>query len=160
MNYKKRLALICTLTVAFGLLGIRRNVHAQQPQDSSYQAISDKFFGLLQQGKPEEAMDYIIGTGPALREIPEETDPLKIKFTAAVNKMGPYVARAKLTDSTVTGLFVYQHYFVAYARQPISIRIKYYKPSKVWICQGIQFDADVSEFIQKAADAKFSGDFK
>jgi len=38
-------------------------------------------------------------------------------------------------------MFIYQHYFVAYERQPISIRIKYYKPGGVWLCYGVQFDA-------------------
>jgi hypothetical protein len=49
-------------------------------------------------------------------------------------------------------MFVYQHYFVAYERQPISVRIKHYKPGATWLCYGVQFDAELADLIPKEAD--------
>jgi hypothetical protein len=62
----------------------------------------------------------------------------------------------KLVETKVAGVFVYQHYFVAYERQPISVRIEYYKSGATWMCYGLQFDAKVTDEIQKAADANLS----
>jgi hypothetical protein len=59
-------------------------------------------------------------------------------------------------ETKVAGMFVYQHYFVAYERQPFSVRIKYYKPGATWMCYGLQFDGEISDEIQKAADANFT----
>jgi hypothetical protein len=104
-------------------------------------------------------MDYVINAGP-LKAMPEQTGPLKTKFIDLAGQLGSYVTHAKLTESNVADIYIYQHYFVAYQTQPISIRIKYYKPSKVWICQGIQFDTELPELIQKAADEKLFTNLK
>ena len=74
--------------------------------------------------------------------------------------MGPYVSRTKLAETKVAGIYVYQHYFVAYERQPISIRIKYYKPGETWVCYGLQSDAKLTDHIQQMAHDKIAIEVK
>lgn len=80
------------------------------------------------------------------------TDQLKAQFVSMGAVMGPYMSHTMLVETKVAGRFVYQHYFVAYERQPISIRIKYYKPGATWVCYGLQFDGNLADDIQKVAD--------
>jgi hypothetical protein len=154
-----RITLICS-AITLGLFGSRYTSQAQPAQDSSYQAISDKFFEMLQQNKASEAFDYIFGTNPATKKMPDKVDQVKAQFTSLRNMMGPYVSHTRLAETKVADMFVYQHYFVAYERQPISIRIKYYKPGATWVCYAVQFDADLDDLIQKVADNKISVDVK
>ena len=51
-------------------------------------------------------------------------------------------------------MYVYQHYLVAYERQPISVRISYYKPAKTWVCYSLSFDVKLTDEIQSATDEK------
>jgi hypothetical protein len=57
-------------------------------------------------------------------------------------------------------MYVYQHYFVAYERQPVSVRIEYYKPGAEWVCYGLQFDTKLTDHVQQMSDAKISMDMR
>jgi hypothetical protein len=151
MKYGMRMALV-SVAIAVGLLGSPTS-QAQQASDSSYQAMSDKFFNLLQQGKGSDAVDYLLGTNPAMKKVPDQIDNLRTQFGSLGTLMGSYVSHTKLVETKIAGMFVYQHYFVAYERQPISVRIKYYKPGATWLCYGVQFDAELTDLIQKEADS-------
>jgi len=155
MRYGIRITLVCA-AIALSALGTHFVSYAQQPQDSSYQEMTDKFFGLLQQDKASDGVDYLFGTNPALTKMQDEAANLKAQFGTVHTLMGRYVSHSKLVESKVAGMFVYQHYFVAYERQPISVRIEYYKSGTTWMCYGLQFDAKVTDEIQKAADANLS----
>jgi hypothetical protein len=143
--------------ILLGLMGCTS--YAQQMQSAAYQTISDNFFDMLQQGKASEAVDYMFITNPELiKKIPDQMDNFKAQFSSLHTLMGAYIAHSKLAETKVAGRFVYQHYFVAYERQPISIRIKYYKPGANWVVYALQFDAELSELIQKTTDNNLSLD--
>ena len=152
MKYSMRVVLVCA-AIAVGFLGSPYTSQAQQASDSSYQDMSDKFFTLLQQNKGSDAVDYLLGTNPAMKKVPDQIDNLKTQFASLGTLMGSYVSHTKLVETKIAGMFVYQHYFVAYERQPISVRIKYYKPGATWLCYGVQFDAELADLIQKEADS-------
>jgi hypothetical protein len=151
------LFVICT-AITLGLLGIP--CHAQQEEDLSYQKMSATFFKILQQGQGSEAIDYLLGTNAAMKKVPDQTQQLKSQLASLGPLMGSYISHTKLAETRVAGMFVYQHYFVAYERQPISIRIKYYKPGGVWLCYGVQIDTDLPDMIQKETDERISLDVK
>jgi len=166
MKYSMRVVLVCA-AIAVGFLGSsytsqaqqdtsqaqQDTNQAQQASDSPYQDMSDKFFRLLQQNKGSDAVDYLLGTNPAMKKVPDQIDNLKAQFASLGTLMGSYISHTKLVETKIAGMFVYQHYFVAYERQPISVRIKYYKPGVAWLCYGVQFDAELTDFIQKQADS-------
>lgn len=125
-----------------------------QAQEASYQAMSDHFFNMVKEGKNTEAVDYLLGTNPAMKKVPDKVEQLKSQFGSLGTLMGSYISHTKLIETKVADMFVYQHYFVAYDRQPISVRIKYYKPGAKWICYELQFDAKLDDLIQQQADNK------
>jgi len=155
MRHGTRIAMVCA-AIALSALGTRFVSHAQQSHDSSYQEMSDKFFNLLQQDKASDGVDYLFATNPAMNKMQDQAANLKGQFGTVRSLMGSYVSHSKLVETKVAGMFVYQHYFVAYERQPISVRIEYYKPGANWMCYGLQFDAKVTDEIEKAADANLS----
>jgi|ERR1700690_429240 len=151
MRHRIGLFFTCT-AITIGLLGIRG--HAQQDEDTSFQKMSGTFFKMLQQGQGAEAVDYLLGTNPAMKKAPDKIDHVKSELASLGTRMGAYVSHTKLAETKVAGMFVYQHYFVAYERQPISVRIKYYKPGSTWFCYGVQFDAELVDLIQKQTDER------
>ena len=106
---------------------------AQQEEDKSYQKMSGTFFQMLQRGQSAEAVDYLLGTNPSLKKTPDKINHVKSDLASLGTRVGSYVSHTKLAETKVAGMFVYQHYFVAYERQPVSIRIKYYKPGSTWL---------------------------
>jgi hypothetical protein len=116
--------------------------------------MSDKFFTLLQQGKGPDAVDYLLGTNPAMKKVPDQIENLKAQFASLGPLMGSYISHTELAETKVAGMYVYQHYFVAYERQPISIRIQYYKPGTTWLCYGVQFDAGLPDLIKTQIDSR------
>lgn len=143
--------LICSAVVLAFAMNLQES-RAQQSQDTSYQDMSNRFFAMLEQQKPDEAIDYMFNSNPSLKKMPDKSEQLKAQFASLDKLVGRYLTNTKLIETQVANRFVYQHYFVAYERQPISIRIKYYKPGAEWMCYGLQFDTDLTDSIQKRAD--------
>lgn len=146
------------IAVILALFAVCGRSEAQQAQN--YQAISEKFFTMLQQGKSAEAVDFMFDTNPALKKMTDQADHLKAQFSELERLAGPYISHTTLAESKVAGAFVYQHYFVAYERQPISIRLKYYKPHDIWMVYGVQFDVDLVDLIEKQTDDHLSSKFQ
>ena len=145
-------SLICGLAIfAFFI-----SPNASFAQDSSYQGLSDSFFDLLGQGKSSDAVDFLFDTNPDLKKMTDDATQLKTQFASLQPLMGSYVSHTKIVETKVAGLFIYQHYFVAYQRQPISVRIKYYKPGSKWLCYSLQFDGKLTDQIQQISDEKIS----
>jgi hypothetical protein len=141
-------AFLCIFIVA--LSAVRIHSQAQQTQD--YQAIADKFFSMLRDGQSGEAIDYVFNTNPRMASMADQREQVKAQFGSLQKLVGSYVSHSKVAETNVAGMFVYQHYFVAYDRQPISLRLKFYKPGKTWLAYGLQFDADLTDEIQRQVD--------
>ena len=152
---------LCSLIVCMLVLEVSTMGSQNQPQQAQqYQVIADRFFSLLQQGKSDEAIDYAFGTNPRLKTMSDQVDQLKSQFRSMEQIMGPYMSSSKLAETKVAGMFIYQHYFVAYERQPISVRLKFYKPANVWMVYAVQFDANLSDAIEKETDEHLYSQFK
>lgn len=149
---------VVVIAVVLVSFGVRAGTQATESRD--YQAIADKFFILLEQGKSEEAIDYTFNTNVELKNQPGKADQLKAKFAELEGKAGSYHSHTKLAETKVAGMFVYQHYFVAYDIQPISVRLRFYKPRDTWRVVGVQFDTDLPDTIAKQADENLGSQFK
>lgn len=148
--------LICAIGLT--LLAVRSYSQGQQAPD--YQAIADKFFAMLQQGQSAAAIDYVFSTNPQMEKLADEKDQLKAKIGSMDKIVGPYISHDKLAETKVAGMFVYQHYFVAYDRQPMSLRLKFYKARDTWRVLGIQFNDDLCDDIGKRTDEQLYNQLK
>lgn len=151
MKLLTRFALIFCVIV-FGVLRDPASEQTQRAQAPPYQALTDKFFDLMRQDKTSAAVDYLFATNPALKKMSDQADALKLQFAKLRTIGGPYKSHTLLVESHVAGRYVYQHYFVAYELEPISLRITYYKPDAVWVCHSLEFDEKLSELVRKEAD--------
>lgn len=98
MKYRMLLVVICGL-LALETSGTQGMSQVLQGQESSYQALSDKFFDLMKQGKASDPVDYMFGTNPALAKMREESEQLKSQFASVGTLMGPYVSHPKLLET-------------------------------------------------------------
>ena len=157
---RTRQSMIRAVISAIALIFWGVSVHTQAPQNRDYQEIADRFFVLLEQGKSDEAIDYMFSTNVALKNMPGKSDQLKAQFGELEKQLGSYHSHVRLAETKVAGMFVYQHYFVAYDIQPISVRLKFYKPRDTWRVFGVQFDTDLPDLIQKQADQNLDRQLK
>jgi hypothetical protein len=158
MKIKQSVFPVVITAVVLGLFGVRAGTQA--PESRDYQAIADKFFTMLEQGKSDEGIDYMFSTNVALKNMPGKSEQLKAQIGELEKQLGSYHSHTRLAETQVAGMFVYQHYFVAYERQPISIRLKFYKPRDTWRVYGVQFDPDLPDVIEKQTDQKLDRQFK
>ena len=150
MKSKTGVALLC----CFLLPAIAEQSFAQpQPRvQSGYRELSATFFQFLEQDKAGEGIDFLFETNPALKQAPGTAEELKTEFAKIRLQAGPYITHSLLVRSRVAGMYVYEHYFVAYDLQPVSLRITYYRRDGVWVCQGVKIDTDVDEMLQSNTD--------
>jgi len=112
MKIKQSVFLVVITAVVIVSFGVRAGTQA--PESRDYQAIADKFFTLLEQGKADEGIDYMFSTNVALKNLPGKSDQLKAQFNDLERQLGSYHSHSKLAETKVARMFVYQHYFVAY----------------------------------------------
>src|SRR5580698_8762461 len=158
MRIKQGMILTVIAAVALAFFGV--HAQTQAAENAGYQVIADKFFALVEQGKSEDAIDYAFSTNVALKNLPGKGDQLKAQFGAIESQLGSYHAHTRLAETKVAGMFVYQHYFVAYERQPISVRLKFYKARDTWRVYSVAFDTDLPELIEKQAEQNLDREFK
>ena len=158
MKIKQSMFRVVIAVVALVLFSVRAGTQA--PESRAYQAIADRFFVLLEQGKSDEAIDYLFSTNVALKNLPGKADQLKAKLDDLQSQLGSCHAHTRLAETKVAGTFVYQHYFVAYDLQPVSFRLRFYKPRDTWRVVGVQFDTDLPDTIAKQADENLGSQFK
>lgn len=136
----------------------RAKTQAQENQD--YQAIADKFFVLVEQGKSDDAIDYLFGTNVALKNLPGKSEQLKAQLSELERQLGSYHSHVRLAESKISDMFVYQHYAAFYDQQPISIRLKFYKARDTWRVFGVEFDSNLADLIEKETDQNLYRQFK
>ena len=159
MRIKQIMLLASVAAIALVCFGVR--ARTQAVENRGYQAIADRFFELLEQGKSDEAIDYFFSTNVNSKTMaPATVDQLKAKINALQKQLGSCHSHTKLLESKVAGMFVYQHYFVAYDLQPVSVRVKFYKPHATWMGFSVHLNADLDDFIEKQTDQNLNHQFK
>ena len=116
-----------------------------------YQATTDRFFELLAGGKPIEAIDFIFSTNPFSARIADSVQAQKARFMGLESFIGKYLSHKKLLDVDMGDMYAYQLYIVAFERQPMSFKFKYYKPKDTWVTQSFVFGYDIDRIIEDLA---------
>jgi len=114
-------------------------------QQSDYHAISDRFFALVAEKKPTEAVDYVFGTNPWLEKVPDQMANVRSQFAGLEPLVGAYVDREALVDSQVSSRYAYMYVLAYYERQPIKIEFHFYRPKDEWVLLNFYFHSDLTD---------------
>lgn len=114
-------------------------------QSSDYHAISDRFFELVAEKKPTEAIDYVFGTNPWLLKIPDQVANVRGQFSNLESLVGAYVDHEAMVDSQISSRYAYMYVLANYERQPIKVEFHFYKPKDEWVLLNFFFNSDISD---------------
>lgn len=114
-------------------------------QTADYHAMSDRFFELVAEGKPTEAVDYVFGTNPWLTKVPDQLANVRSQFGNLESLVGGYVDREALVDSQVSDRYAYMYVLANYERQPIKVEFHFYRPDDRWMLFNFNFHSDIAE---------------
>lgn len=140
MHRVRRLAPLALAALAVAALAAPAS--AQSPD---YHQISDRFFALVAEDKPTEAIDYVFGTNPWLLKIPDQVANVRVQFSNLESLVGAYVDREAMVDSQISGRYAYMYVLANYERQPIKIEFHFYRPKDEWVLLNFFFNSDISD---------------
>ncbi|SEA11744.1 hypothetical protein [Microbulbifer marinus] len=75
------------------------------------------------------------------------------KFLATFSLLGEYIEKQLLVDLPVGNRWVHQTYLLIFDRQPVLLKIDFYKPRNEWTIQEVVWEADFDDLV--AEHAKF-----
>jgi len=121
-----------------------------------YSGIPERFFGLVAQGKTNEAIDYVYGTNQWVGKNSDQVANLKGELAKLSSLVGKYAFHELLVEEKAGTRYVHLVYLVGYDRQPLRFELRLYRPSSEWRFQGVSFDAKLVEDVEKAANQRVS----
>lgn len=113
-------------------------------QTTDYHDIAARFFELVKEKKPGEAVDYAFATNPWLEKVPDQVANVRVQFSGLESLVGQYIDQEILIDAKISSRYAYVYYLVAYERQPIKIEFHFYRPKDKWVLLNFFFNADIS----------------
>jgi len=117
----------------------------------TYGGIPDRFFAYLEQGKTNEAIDFLYNTNRWVAKNSDQITNLKGELSKLKGLVGNYMYHELITEAKAGNRYADLIYLVGYDRQPIRFEIKVYKPGNQWRFQGVSFDTNVTDDIEKLA---------
>ena len=120
---------------------------AAQPvfaETNDYHDIATRFFELVKEKKPGEAVDYIFGTNPWLAKVPDQVANVRAQFSTLEPLIGQYIDNEIVVDTKISSRYAYVYYLAAFERQPIKVECHFYKPQDEWVLLNFRFHADIS----------------
>lgn len=120
----------------------------------TYNAIPDKFFALVKQGKTGEAIEFVYGTNKWVSKDSDQVINLKNQLSQINKLVGNYLFHELISEGKTGSRYVHLIYLVGYERQPLRFELKLYKPTEEWLFFGISFDTKLTDDIEKQANAR------
>lgn len=114
---------------------------------TTYQAIANRFFAILQDQGSEEALEYVFSTNPYSKRMSDQLSMVSNQLSAAEGMMGDYLGYELLVETKVADRLVNQYYMVLYKRQPLRFELTFYRPADEWVFQNFAFNADIIQDI-------------
>lgn len=118
----------------------------------TYGGIPDKFFSYIEQGKTNEAIDFLYATNKWIARNSDQVTNLKGELAKLKGLVGGYTFHELIAEERAGSRYADLIYLVGYERQPIRFEIKVYKPEGQWRFQGVSFDSHVTDDIEKLAN--------
>ncbi len=121
---------------------------------ADYGSIPDRFFSHIKAGETEKAIDFLYNTNRWVSKNSDQVINLKSQLNSLDGLVGKYLFHELISEEKVGTHYAHLIYLVGYERQPLRFEIKVYKPGDTWRFQGVSFDADLTDDIEKQANMK------
>ncbi|HUG43755.1 MAG TPA: hypothetical protein VMN76_05890 [Acidobacteriota bacterium] len=119
-----------------------------------YERITERFFGYLEQGRTDEAIDLLSSTNEWVGANTDQVIHLKDQLARLSNLVGEYLFHEMILEQRVGSRYAHLIYLVGYDRQPLRFELKVYRPGDQWRLQGVSFDANLSDDVEKLANQR------
>ena len=111
----------------------------------------ETFFGRVQAGEPEEAIDTLYANNPWASAVSEQLVTLREQFGGLSELVGGYLGNERLAVQRVSERFVYVWYMGFYERQPLQFHFSFYKPDDRWLLYQLSYEEGVVALAQELA---------
>lgn len=122
-------------------------VETPEALETTYQAIANHFFEILQDEGGEEAVQYAFSTNPYSERMGDQLSMVINQLSSAERVMGDYKGYELLVETKVADRLVNQYYMVLYERQPLRFELTFYRPADEWVFQNFVFNADIIQDV-------------
>ena len=125
-----------------------------------YDDIVNKFFDLISQGKPGDAVDFLYKTNPWSDKVQDAVQQVKTSIMSLQAMSGNYRGSALILKKVLGDRLVYMYYLVAYDRQPLRFEFQFYRPGDKWVVQSFTFSDKITDDIRDFAKNDLSSQLK
>jgi hypothetical protein len=111
----------------------------------------ETFFGHVEAGEPEEAIDTLYANNPWASVVSEQLVTLREQFGGLSELVGAYQGNELLAVQPISERFVYVWYMGFYERQPLQFHFSFYKPGDRWLLYQLSYEEGVVALAQELA---------
>ena len=117
-----------------------------------YEAIVQKYFSMLAEGKSAEAVDYLFSGNPWMGKAgSDQMQNFKTQMVNLSKLVGNLKGKEKIIEEKVGANYAYVVYLGLYDRQPVRFKFFFYRPEGKWRFQNFSFDTSIADDIEKEA---------
>lgn len=123
---------------------------------ADYDGLPEAFFGFIEQGETEKAIDLFADSHPWVGKNTDQINNLKTELTKLDTLLGEYRYRELIVEQSIGTRYAHLIYTVGYERQPVRFELRFYRPGNEWRLQGVSFDTSLVQDIDKLTNQKIA----
>ncbi len=151
--------LLCSLLVSLLASVLIHGTSVASENQRTYMNDVDRFFELMDQGKPEEALLGIYLSSPFKDELEATMRTVAFQLADLNRTHGEYQSHEILIHKVVAERFAYLMFFVAFDRQPFKVEFQFYRPDEEWFFHKFSFSDNIADELVEAAQIKLLNDY-
>jgi hypothetical protein len=117
----------------------------------SYDDLVTKFFDLVNDGKPEAAVESLYKTNPYSDKIADTIQNMKSSLASTTAMVGGYRGSSLIIRKELGDRLAYLYYVAAYDREPLKFEFFFYKPGDRWVIQSFAYNDKILDDIREFA---------
>ena len=141
-----RLRYLILVSVAVASIGA-----APASSSGSYDDLVAKFFDLVNDGKPDAAVESLYKTDPYSDKIADSIQNVKSSLASTIALIGAYRGSSLIIRKELGDRLAYLYYVVAYDREPLKIEFFFYKPGDKRVLQSFAYNDKILDDIREFA---------
>ena len=80
-----------------------------------------------------------------------DIEGLDITFRNTLSLLGDYYGYKLFHEAVIQDLYIIRYYILKYERQPILLKLEFYRPNDSWVINGMEFDTGLDNYMEDSA---------